>query len=98
MTFNSHEFIFLFLPCTLIVYVLLNKWHLTVASTVWLIFCSFFFYCWAEVKFGMLLVFSILFNFCLGYMLTASPDVARIKRKALLIFGIAVSAALLGYY
>jgi alginate O-acetyltransferase complex protein AlgI len=98
MTFNSHEFIFFFLPCTLIVYLLLNRWHLTVASTIWLIFCSFVFYCWAEVRSGVLLAFSILFNFCLGLMLTSSQDIWRAKRKPLLIFGIAVSVALLGYY
>jgi alginate O-acetyltransferase complex protein AlgI len=98
MTFNSHEFIFLFLPCTLIGYLLLNRWHLTVASTVWLIFCSFFFYCWAELRFGALLAFSILFNFCLGLVITTAPVDDRMKRKVLLIFGIVVSAALLGYY
>ena len=99
MTFNSHEFIFLFLPCTLIVYLLLNRWRLTVASTVWLILCSFVFYCWVETKSGVLLAFSILFNFCLGLMLTTRlPEVGQTKRKALLILGIAVSVALLGYY
>ncbi len=98
MTFNSHEFIFLFLPCTLIVYLLLNRWHLTVASTIWLIFCSFVFYCWAEVSSGLLLAFSILFNFFLGLMLTSFPQTGRVRRKALLIFGIVVAVALLGYY
>ncbi len=86
MTFNSHEFIFLFLPCTLIVYLLLNRWRLTVASTVWLILCSFVFYCWVETKSGVLLAFSILFNFCLGLMLTTRlPEAGQTKRKALLI-------------
>ena len=70
MAFNSHEFIFLFLPCTLIVYLLLNRWRLTAASTAWLILCSFVFYCWTELKFGLLLAFSILFTFSLGRLLT----------------------------
>src|SRR5271157_622329 len=100
MTFNSHEFIFVFLPCTLIVYLLLNRWHLTLASTVWLILCSFAFYCWAEMKSEIVLAFSILFNFSLGLALTARPPsgTGQARRKALLIFGIAVSAGLLGYY
>lgn len=98
MTFNSHEFIFLFLPCTLIVYLLLNRWRLTVASTVWLILCSFVFYCWTELKSGLLLAFSILFTFSLGRLLTTPQGLREKRRKALLIFGIAVSVALLGYY
>jgi len=100
MNFNSHEFIFLFLPFTLIVYVLLNRQHLTVASTIWLILCSFVFYCWTEMKSGVVLAFSILFNFCVGLVLTSHPpsEAGRTKRKAILIFGIAVSVALLGYY
>ena len=100
MSFSSHEFIFLFLPCTLIVYLLLNRWRLTVASTVWLILCSFVFYCWSEMKSGLLLAFSILFNFCLGLLLTTHPPsgAGQTRRKVLLIFGIAVSAVLLGYY
>jgi alginate O-acetyltransferase complex protein AlgI len=81
------------------VYLLLNRWRLTVASTVWLILCSFVFYCWTEMKSGALLAFSILFNFCLGLMLTTLlPKAGRTERKALLIFGIAVNVILLGYY
>jgi D-alanyl-lipoteichoic acid acyltransferase DltB (MBOAT superfamily) len=98
MAFNSHEFIFLFLPCTLIVYLLFNRWRLTAASTAWLILCSFVFYCWTELKFGLLLAFSILFTFSLGRLLTTPQEVGQTRRKALLIFGIAVSAAFLGYY
>ncbi len=99
MTFNTHQFIFLFLPCTVVVYLLLNRLRLTVASTVWLILCSFVFYCWAEMKSGALLVFSILFNFSLGLGLT-SPllQLGKTRRKMLLIFGIAANVALLGFY
>jgi alginate O-acetyltransferase complex protein AlgI len=101
MTFNSHEFIFLFFPCTLIVYLLLNRWRLTTASTIWLILASFVFCCWSEMKSGVVLAFSILFNFCIGRALT-TPYLKRRAgehgRRALLIFGIAVSIALLGYY
>ena len=100
MTFNSHEFILLFLPCTLVVYLLLNRWRLTLASTVWLIVCSFVFYCWDDMMSGLVLAFSILFNFCLGLALTSrAPSMTgQTKRETLLIVGIAVSIALLGYY
>ena len=99
MTFNSHEFIFLFLPAALIVYLLLNRLRLMVASTVWLIACSFVFCCWSEMKSGLVLAFSIIFTYSIGLAMTSRPPATgKIGRKTFLILGIAVCAALLGYY
>ncbi|MGD0231714.1 MAG: MBOAT family O-acyltransferase [Syntrophorhabdales bacterium] len=99
MTFNSHEFIFLFLPGTFIVYLLLTRWHLIVGSTIWLIFCSFVFCCFSGMKSGLLLAFSILFTYCIGLTITGRPSrIGETGRKTFLVLGIAVCAALLVYY
>ncbi len=99
MNFNSHEFIFLFLPGTFIVYLLLNRPRLATISTIWLILCSFVFCCWSELKSGPVLAFSIVFTYCIGLVITGrSSRVGKTWRKTFLIFGIAVAAALLGYY
>ena len=63
------EFIFLFLPVTLLVYFGLNRIRLTVASNAWLLFASLVFYSWWNVKYLPLILASILFNYTIGYLL-----------------------------
>jgi alginate O-acetyltransferase complex protein AlgI len=100
MLFNSFEYIFAFLPITLIVYFLLNKRKLTKAATAWLVFASLFFYSWWNVKYLALIVGSIIFNFAIGTALAkiARSDGTEWSKKSVLIFGIVANVLLLGYY
>jgi len=100
MLFNSIEYIFAFLPITLIVYFLLNKRKLTKAATAWLVFASLFFYSWWNVKYLALIAGSIIFNFAVGTALAkiARSDGTEWSKKSVLIFGIVVNVLLLGYY
>ena len=100
MLFNSFEFIFAFLPATLVVYVFLNKQRLTTAATVWLVFASLFFYSWWDVRYLALIIGSILFNFGVGTALTKIAKSGREERtkKAVLLAGILGNVLLLGYY
>ena len=59
MLFNSIEFIFIFLPLSVIVYFILLKKHLLTASKAWLIAASIFFYNWWNPKYTPILLFSI---------------------------------------
>lgn len=100
LLFNSYEYLFLFLPITVLVYFLLNKQKLTTAATAWLVFASLFFYGWWNVKYVALIVGSIIFNFAVGTGLRTVGDekINTVQRKTILLFGIAVNVCLLGYY
>ncbi|MCX8083505.1 MAG: MBOAT family protein, partial [Calditerrivibrio sp.] len=63
MLFNSHEFIFLFLPISLVVYFILNRLRLTLASKTWLVVMSLIFYSWWDVKYLPLILGSMTFNY-----------------------------------
>lgn len=97
MVFNSHEYIFLFLPGTFIIYLLLNRACPTVAAKIWLIICSFVFCCWNEMTSGLVLACSILFTYCVGCSITGRPQSAT-TRKAFLAIGIAGVLASLCFY
>jgi D-alanyl-lipoteichoic acid acyltransferase DltB (MBOAT superfamily) len=100
MLFNSYEYMFLFLPASVIVYFLLNSRRLTTAATAWLVLASLCFYGWWNVKYIALILFSILFNFGVGMSLRggALPAENIGQKRFILFFGIAVNVALLGYY
>tara|TARA_B110000259_G_scaffold49330_1_gene57753 strand:- start:29621 stop:31045 length:1425 start_codon:yes stop_codon:yes gene_type:complete len=92
MLFNSIEYIFLFLPITLILYHILLKRRLVVASKILLIFTSLFFYSYWDIKYLPILLSSILVNYFLGNSL--------IKKANKVIFFIAIlfNISLLGYF
>jgi D-alanyl-lipoteichoic acid acyltransferase DltB (MBOAT superfamily) len=97
MLFNSYAFIFLFLPITLSIYFVLNKWKLIRASIFWLILVSLVYYgCW-NPKYVLLIVGIVLFNYTMGTLLRRNREVERLKRK-LLITGISGNLLLLGYF
>jgi len=94
MLFNSFEFIFFFLPVTLLVFFLLGHARLTGAAIAWLVGASLFFYAWWNPAYLGLLIGSMLFNYAIG----ASLSRGRGRRRALLAAGIIGNLALLGYY
>ena len=99
MLFNSYEFIFLFLPITLVVYFLLLRRRLAIAAKSWLLFASLFFYSWWNVKYLPLILGSILFNYTVGGVL-AEYDAGgfRISKRAIFVTGILANIALLGWF
>jgi alginate O-acetyltransferase complex protein AlgI len=99
MLFNSNQFIFLFLPITLIVYFVLNKRKLTLASKAWLMLASLFFYGWWKPIYIPLIIGSILFNYAIGTLLAKKSGLwSDSKKKTALIIGIVVNLGLLGYF
>lgn len=92
MLFNSVEFIFFFLPLTLVAYYWLSIKASFRAAISWLVLASLFFYGWWNPSLLWLIVASILFNFFFGSLL------ARGRNKALLIFAISTNLALLAYF
>lgn len=100
MLFNSYEFIFLFLPISIIVYFWLNKKRLTQAAKAWLVFVSLFFYSWWDISYLPLILGSILFNFAIGTTISRSSKKTKpsLHHLSLLTFGIISNLALLGYF
>ncbi len=104
MLFNSYAFMFVFLPASLVLYLVLAHlaqrapgWIARRAATAFLAAASLFFYGWWNPRYLLLLVASILFNYAIGTAIARRPRQAQ-ARRLLLIFGIAGDLALLGYF
>jgi alginate O-acetyltransferase complex protein AlgI len=96
--FNSYEFLFLFLPVTLIGLYLLARTSPKLAAG-WLALASLVFYSVKIHEYIFLLLGSILFNFYLGTLLSRQAQQAGgLGKRPTLTFGVAVNLAVLFYY
>jgi D-alanyl-lipoteichoic acid acyltransferase DltB (MBOAT superfamily) len=94
MLFNSHVFIFIFLPLTLIGYYGLQRLSSrSQLPMVWLLAVSIFFYGWWEIRYLVLLAVSITANFIAGKMVFRSG-----ARKWWLAAGVTFNLVLLAYF
>ncbi len=98
MLFNSFEYIFIFLPFTFIVYFYLNNKKFIIASKVFLVLASLFFYSWWNIIYLPLLLGSLLFNYVLGLLLINKKKSKVLSQKQLLLIGIIFNLSLLGYF
>ena len=87
MLFNSHSFIFLFLPIVLFGYFALGR-RSNLAPVVWLALASLVFYAFGGWQFVPLLLASIAFNYGVGYLLIARK-LSPVARFAVLTTGVA---------
>jgi len=94
MLFNSFEFLFLFLPFCLFVFISLNKQSKHETAMIWLVFCSLFFYGWWSPAYLILIAGSMVFNYILGQQLSS----VRRYSKLLLWIGVITNLSFLGYY
>lgn len=99
MLFNSYEFIFAFLPFTLIIYFFLISKRLIIASKSFLVLSSLIFYSWWNVVYLPIILFSMLFNYTIGNTLNSFNKLkVNISKKVILSFGIVFNLSLLGYF
>ncbi len=96
MLFNSYGFLFLFLPVCLAGYYVLGLSSRRTALAFLMLASMVFYGAW-NIAYLPLLAASILFNYVIGRRLSA-PDRDVVARKRVLVFGIGVNLALLGYY
>jgi alginate O-acetyltransferase complex protein AlgI len=92
MLFSSHEFLFVFLPLTVLLYAIVRKSRSQTATTVVLVLASAIFYAYFRIDYAVLLFASISANYFIGIRLQRAPQ------KSLLIAGIVANVALLGYF
>ncbi len=97
MLFNSHIFICLFLPITLIGFFVLAKFRFTLAATTWLLLASLFFYAYWKLAYFFLLLVSIGWNYFIGTAIAKTKQGSK-QAKLLLWLGIGLNLALIGYY
>src|SRR6266403_429846 len=96
MLFNSYQFIFLFLPITLVGYfVLVRLNHL--APVIWLALASLVFYSVSNWQFVLLLLASVAFNYGVGLLLL-SKRMRAVPRFTVLTVGVAGDLLVLGYF
>lgn len=97
MLFNSYEFLFLFLPVSLLGFFMFGHAGRRLAAIVWLGLVSLFFYSWWNPVYVGLLLASIGFNYLVGRRLGLHEVQVPADRK-ILIFGIVCNLGLLAYY
>ncbi len=95
MLFNSYIFIFGLLPAAVIGFYLIGGRGYHRAAIAWLVAVSLFFYGWWNPAYVALILFSILFNYALGAVLSRAR---RVPSRGHLGFGIAVNLGLIGYF
>lgn len=92
MLFSAPLFIFLFLPVVLLVYGLLPGIR---ARNWWLLAASLVFYTWGEIGFILILLISVLANYCVSSVMERSEST---RRKHILTVGICINLGLLGFF
>lgn len=95
MLFNSYEFIFLFLPLTLLIYYFVGERGGHKIAMVWLVSVSLFFYGWWNPAYLGLILGSMLFNYAFVLFLNNSE---KVQKKFYLLVGIAINIGLLSYF
>lgn len=96
MLFNSHVFIFIFLPLTLLIYYKIGGIGRHRVAISWLVAASLFFYGWWNPSYLLLILISILFNYAVGVSLARGEQ--QNNSKILLALGVIGNLGLLGYY
>ena len=90
MSFNSYEFIFIFLPITLIIFYSLPSTNLAV---LWMVTASLIFYGLLSPRFLPLLILSVLVNYSISLKLKASAS-----KRLWLVIGICINFLVLAWF
>jgi alginate O-acetyltransferase complex protein AlgI len=100
MLFNSFEFIFLFLPLTIVVFFWLAQKNSLVKRQLpitWLVLASLFFYGWWNPLNLPLIIVSMLVNYGLGYLIGNVLE-KGVQKKLVFILGIIFNLGLICYF
>ena len=93
MVFSSNEFLFFYLPLSLILYFITPlKWRNAVLFIV-----SAVFYAWEKPIYLLIMLFVIVVNYAFGHLISASGENER-ERKRFLVLGVAINLLVLGFF
>ncbi len=74
MLFNSFEFIFIFSPCTFLLWTFLRRYCLSDVAVFALLLASMFFYAYWNLPFILLLLGSVIVNYVLQRVIYSYPQ------------------------
>ncbi|OKH25246.1 membrane-bound O-acyltransferase family protein [Hydrococcus rivularis NIES-593] len=97
MLFNSYVFIFAFLPITFLIFFSFSRFRLIKAALIWLTVSSLFFYGYWDFTNLLVMVISIIINHQLGELIASSKPVST-RAKIIILIGIILNLAIIGYY
>lgn len=95
MVFSSIVFLFLFLPIVLIIYYLIPKIKY---KNIFLLIASLLFYAYGEPKFVLIMMFSVIINYLLGFIIEYSKKISLLVGRLSLLLVVIVNVGLLFYY
>lgn len=95
MVFSSYEFIFIFLPVTLIIFYILKACNYLSLAKLFLVCSSLFFYAFWKFEYLFILLSSMLVNFFLANAILKKENQTR---QILFFLGIAFNLLLLGFF
>lgn len=101
MLFNSFEFIFLFAPCTFVMWCLLRRFRLSFAATFVLLLASLFFYAYWNPPFILLLLGSVIVNYVFQrvvYSYTRKGGSSRHTAKHVMYAGVVLNLLFIAYF
>ena len=93
MVFSSLLFLFFFLPLVLIIYYISPK-NIRLAI---LFIASLIFYAWGEPVYIILIIFSTLVDYCIGFLIYKFSN-SKFKKIFLLIVSVTINLSLLGFF
>ena len=92
MVFSSNEFLFLYLPLSLILYFIVPFKYRNLA----LFLVSLVFYGWEKPIYLLIMIFVIVVNYIFGSLISSENDAK--KKKDLLILGVVINVITLGFF
>ena len=101
MLFNSFEFIFLFAPCTFVLWVLLRRCCLSSAAVFVLLLASLFFYAYWNPPFILLLLGAVIVNYVFQRTIYSSMQKggpSRYTAKYVIYAGVVLNLMFIAYF
>ncbi len=95
MYFSSMTFLWVFLPITLILYLIMEHFGKNFVGNIVLLLASLIFYAWGEPVYILLLLFSVVMNYVFGVLL--GVENMRYK-KLVLMLDVLLNIGLLGFF
>ncbi|MBO5648323.1 MAG: MBOAT family protein [Clostridia bacterium] len=98
MVFSSTVFLFIFLPVTWLLYLLIPARYITARNAL-LGLTSLVFYAYGEPIYVAIMLLSVLFNYCTARSIGSAADAGNNRRvRALTVFSVVINLTLLGFF
>lgn len=97
MVFSSLEFLFAYLPITLIAYFAVPHKYLKIRNLV-LLLISLVFYGWGEPIYVFIMIFSIVQEYLCGWGVSKYVDTDKKKAKWFVILSVVINMSILGFF